>query len=68
MAKIRSICIDTATQIQENQYMTDQQKPGRDKWKDYSTELWRFFLFLQEKGFELILIIGPPGTGYKFGK
>ena len=37
--KIRTICIDTVTQIQENQFMTDERKPGHDKWKDYSTEL-----------------------------
>lgn len=29
--KIRTICIDTVTQIQENQYMLDKKKPGHDK-------------------------------------
>ena len=65
--KIRTICIDTVTQIQENQFMTDKRKPGHDKWKDYSTELWEFMLQLQKLGFELILIIGPPGTGTSSG-
>lgn len=65
--KIRSICIDTVTQIQENQYMMDKKRPGHDKWKDYSSELWEFFVALQDLGFELILIIGPPGTGKSSG-
>ena len=65
--KIRTICIDTVTQIQENQYMLDKKKPGHDKWKDYSTELWEFMVELQKLGFELILVIGPPGTGKSTG-
>lgn len=65
--KIRTICVDTVTQIQENQYMLDKKKPGHDKWKDYSTELWEFMVNLQDLGFELILIIGPPGTGKSSG-
>ena len=29
--------------------------------------LHSFIIALQEQGFEIILIIGPPGTGYRFG-
>lgn len=65
--KIRSICVDTLTQIQENEFMLDQTKPGHDVWKDYATSLWAFMNELQNLGLELILIIGPPGTGYNFG-
>lgn len=65
--KIRTICIDTVTQIQEHEYMLDKKKPGHDKWKDYSTTLYAFMVQLQELGFELILIIGPPGTGKSSG-
>lgn len=65
--KIRTICVDTVTQIQENQFMLDKKKPGHDKWKDYSTELWEFFVELQNLGFELVLIVGPPGTGKSSG-
>ena len=32
--KIRTICVDTLTQIQENAFMLDKKKPGHDKWKD----------------------------------
>ena len=31
---IKSICIDTLTGIQTNEYMLDKRKPGHDKWKD----------------------------------
>lgn len=65
--KIRSVCIDTLTQIQENQYMLDKKKPGHDKWKDYAQDIYAFLVKLQELGFELILIVGPPGVGKSTG-
>ena len=65
--KVRTICVDTLTQIQENEYMTDIKKPGHDKWKDYATSIHRFGIELQKLGFELILILGPPGTGKSSG-
>ena len=65
--KIRTICIDTLTQIQENEYMTDSKKPGHDKWKDYATSIHKFAIDLQNLGFEIILILGPPGTGKSTG-
>lgn len=65
--KVRTICVDTVTQIQENQYNAEKRKPGHDTWKDYGTELWNFLTELQKMGFELILVLGPPGTGKSFG-
>jgi len=65
--KIRTICVDTLTQIQENSYMVDKKKPGHDKWKDYSQDIYGFILELQLLGFELILVMGPPGVGKSTG-
>ena len=67
MTKISTVCIDTLTQIQENQFMLDKKKPGHDKWKDYSQDIYRFIIDLQELGFEIILIVGPPGVGKSTG-
>lgn len=65
--KIRTICVDTLTQIQENAFMLDRKKPGHDKWKDYSQDIYAFILELQILGFEMILIMGPPGVGKSTG-
>lgn len=67
MAKVKTICIDTLTAIQSNQFMTDSRKPGHDQWKDYGTEIYAFLLDLQALGFELVLILGEPGTGKSSG-
>jgi hypothetical protein len=67
MTKISTICIDTLTQIQENQFMLDKKKPGHDKWKDYSQDIYKFILDLQDLGFEIALIVGPPGVGKSTG-
>lgn len=32
--KIRTVCIDTLTGIQNELYMTDKKKPNHDIWKD----------------------------------
>jgi hypothetical protein len=64
---ISTICIDTLTQIQENQFMLDKKKPGHDKWKDYSQDIYKFILDLQLLGFEIALIVGPPGVGKSTG-
>ena len=64
---ISTICIDTLTQIQENQFMLDKKKPGHDKWKDYSQDIYKFILDLQGLGFEIALIVGPPGVGKSTG-
>jgi len=65
--KIRTICIDTLTAIQENQYASDKKKPGHDKWFDYGITIFDFITRLQELGFETVLILGPPGTGKSTG-
>tara|TARA_R110000803_G_scaffold52425_1_gene107948 strand:+ start:7505 stop:8176 length:672 start_codon:yes stop_codon:yes gene_type:complete len=67
MTKISTICIDTLTQIQENQFMLDKKKPGHDKWKDYSQDIYKFIIDLQNLGFEIALIVGPPGVGKSTG-
>lgn len=65
--KIESICVDTLTSIQIEQLMREQKKPGYDQWRDYGTEIYTFILDLQALGFELILILGEPGTGKSSG-
>lgn len=65
--KVRSIVIDTVTAIQQNQYMEDQRKPGHDQWLDYGQAIYAFILDIQRLGFEIILILGEPGTGKSSG-
>lgn len=65
--KIRSICVDTLTGIQTEEYMRDKKKAGHDKWKDYGQDIYTFIGDLQKLGFELILILGEPGTGKSSG-
>ena len=67
MSKLRSICVDTLTAIQENQLAADQQKPGHDEWRDYGLSVFHFLTQLQDLGFELVLILGEPGTGKSSG-
>ncbi len=64
---IRSICVDTLTALQTDSYMTDKRKPGHDKWKDYGQEIYTFMISLQRAGFEIVLILGEPGTGKSSG-
>jgi hypothetical protein len=47
--------------------MIEKKKPGHDRWRDYSQDIYTFILELQKLGFELILIIGAPGTGKTSG-
>ena len=65
--KIRSICVDTLTAFQTNDYMLEQKKPGHDKWRDYGKDIYVFMIHLQQLGFEVILILGEPGTGKSSG-
>lgn len=65
--KVRSITIDTLTSIQENQYLTDIRKPGHDKWMDYGQAISTFIIDIQLLGFEVVLILGEPGTGKSSG-
>lgn len=65
--KIRTICIDTLTGIQNEMYMLATATPGFDKWKDWGQDIWRLNSVLQDLGFETILILGEPGTGKSTG-
>lgn len=65
--KITSICVDTLTGIQNEQFMRDKKKAGHDKWKDYGQSIYTFMSDLQDLGFEIILILGDPGTGKSTG-
>jgi hypothetical protein len=65
--KIRTVCIDTLTGIQTELYMLDKKKANHDKWKDYGQDIWRLITALQNKGFEIVLILGEPGTGKSSG-
>lgn len=59
--KIRSIVIDTLTGIQNEEYMSKSGKPGFDQWTDFGKDIWKLITFLQESGFEIILVLGEPG-------
>ena len=65
--KIRTITIDTLTGIQNEMYMTDQKKATHDKWADFGKGIWQLISELQDRGFEVILILGDPGTGKSTG-
>ena len=65
--KVRTICIDTLTGIQNEIYMRDSKKPNFDIWTDYGKDIWTLISILQELGFEIILILGEPGTGKSSG-
>ena len=67
MTKIRTICIDTLTGIQNEVYMLDQKKPNHDKWTDYGKSIWQLISDLQDLGFECIMVLGEPGTGKSTG-
>ena len=61
--KIKTITIDTSTAIQNNLFMEMSKKADYDTWHDFGTGLWNMITFLQNKGFEIILVLGEPGTG-----
>lgn len=65
--KLRSVCIDTLTGIQNEIYMTSIKKPNHDKWADMGKDIWILISYLQDKGFEIIMILGEPGTGKSSG-
>ncbi len=64
---IRTICVDTLTALQQNSYMEDKRKPGHDQWKDYGGAIYSFMSDIQNRGFEIVLILGEPGTGKSSG-
>src|SRR6187402_914003 len=65
--KIRTICIDTLTGIQNEMWMTATKKPGHDQWMDMGKDIWQLISDLQDRGFEIVLILGEPGTGKSTG-
>lgn len=65
--KIKSICIDTLTALQINQWMSMKQKPNYDKWFDFGKDIYTFLLDLQKLGFNCVLVLGEPGTGKSTG-
>lgn len=67
MTKIRSICVDTLTALQTDEYMTVQKKPDLAKWHDFGQSIYRFINDLQDLGFTLILVLGQPGVGKSSG-
>lgn len=67
MSKIRTICVDTLTGIQNELWMTDQKKASHDKWADMGKGIWQLISDLQDRGFEILLILGEPGTGKSTG-
>jgi len=64
---VKTITVDTLTAIQENEYMADKKKPGHDQWKDYGQSIFTFVNDLMKLGFEIIYILGEPGTGKSSG-
>lgn len=64
---ISSICVDTLTGIQSNIYMHSLKKAGHDDWMDFGKNIYIFNSELQALGFELVMILGEPGTGKSSG-
>ena len=65
--KVRTITIDTLTGIQNEIYMASIKKPNYDKWTDFGKSIWQLITKLQKFGFEIIMILGEPGTGKSTG-
>lgn len=65
--KVRTITIDTLTGIQNEMYMTMEKKPNFDQWTDFGKGVWRLISDLQNRGFEIIIFLGEPGTGKSTG-
>lgn len=65
--KIRTVTIDTLTGIQNEIWMTSSKKPGHDSWMDMGKDIWQLISDLQDRGFEIILVLGEPGTGKSTG-
>ena len=65
--KIRTVCVDTLTGIMNEMYMTSLKKPTHDKWAGWGKGVWQLISALQDLGFEIVLILGEPGTGKSTG-
>ena len=64
--KIKTICVDTLTAIQTNDYMAEKGKANHDKWRDFGQDIYNFVVALQDLGFTCVLVLGTPGTGKSF--
>lgn len=64
--RVRTICIDTLTAIQSDEFMADKKKPGHDQWRDYGQSIYTFMSDIQNLGFEIVLILGEPGKLFRF--
>ena len=40
--KVRTICVDTLTAIQERELVNEKKKPGHDQWRDYGVTVVKF--------------------------
>ncbi len=67
MVKYRGLVIDALTSIQTNTMMLEKESMEFDDWKDFATEIWSLIECLNSAGFELILILGKPGSGKSYG-
>lgn len=67
MSKIRTICIDTLTGIQTDEFMESEKKPGHNEWMDYGKDIWKLISYLNDNNFTTIMILGEPGTGKSTG-
>jgi len=67
MKLLKTICIDTLTAIQNEQFMQNQKKPGHDQWMDYGKDIYSFMSDIQALGFEIVLVLGEPGVGKSSG-
>lgn len=64
---INAVIIDTLTATQTNEWLSMEKKPNHDKWMDMGKSIFEFCTFLEGAGFELIFILGNPGTGKSCG-
>lgn len=67
MKKIKTVTIDTLTSIQDNEYMLAKKKADFDKWRDFGVDVYTLCHELRVQGFDVILILGDPGTGKSTG-
>ena len=65
--KLQTACVDTLTAIQNDEFMRNEKKPGHDQWMDYGKAIHAFMSDIQDLGFEIILVLGEPGTGKSTG-
>ena len=67
LKKIKTVIIDTLTGIQTDEWMASEKKPGHDQWMDMGKGIWNIASYLKSQGFEIIYVLGEPGTGKSCG-